>query len=526
MPNWVLPALIAALATALVATSVTAIMQFRAADQARAERDALAVEVAKLRDEVEELRDRLDRADDPTGGLLEDLLGGLEDDLGGLFDGLLGDPDDETDLGGLLDDLFGSAGRAGSSAPPGAACLTPDVAGGFDPGSLFGGSPTPTDPGGLVDRVGAQVAELRELDWQDDVEVAFLDDAATRDRLEELTALDDDARATLQAREHLLVAMRAVDEDIDLEAVQRQLLGDTVAGFYVPTTGETVVRVPDEGRPGPADLITLAHELDHALTDQVLGLPDRSAPPLRSDHDAANAALSVIEGDATLLMSRWALAHLSVVDQLRMATDPALAGATATLEDVPAVIVAELLFPYTAGMDWACDRWLEGGWAAIDAAYAQPPTTTAEILFGIPVDPATPLVPAAPGPGYEQLERTTFGAADLRFHLDAPGGDPDRALDDALERAAAWGGGQSTVWADGSRTASGLSLVDNGATTTTLCTTMTEWAARAFADAERVTTTTGVGFDAARSAAVSCTGDAVLLGFAEDLPTARRIAGG
>jgi hypothetical protein len=524
MPNWVLPALIAALATALVATSAAAIVQFRAADEARAERDALAAEVEELRAEVDELRDRLEDSDARAGGLLDDLLGGLGGDLGGLLDGLLGDGGDD-EFGGLFDDLLGGGGLLGSSAPPGAACLTPDLAGGLDPGALLGGSSTPTDLDALVDQVSAQVAELRELEWQEDVEVAFLDDAATRQRLEELTALDDDARASLEAQEQLLIAMRAVDEDIDLEAVQQQLLGDAVAGFYVSTTGETVVRVPEEGVPGPADRITLAHELDHALTDQVLGLPDRTAPPLDGDRDAATAALAVIEGDATLLMSQWAIAHLSLFDQLQLATDPAIAGSTASLDGIPSVIVADLLFPYTAGLDWVCDRWLDGGWTVIDAAYADPPTTTAEILFGTPVEPTTPVSLDGPGAGFGQLERTTFGAAELSFHLDAPGGDPARALDDVLERTAAWGGGESTVWSDGNSTAAGLTLIDSGASPVSLCTTMTDWAERAFADARRVERSTGVGFDGARSAAVSCSGDAVLVGLAEDLGVATRVVG-
>lgn len=487
MPSWILPTIVAVLATALIATTTVAVVQYRAASQASAERDQLAADIVELRAEVDELRAELEEAqaddadaDDGLGGLLDGLLGG-DNDLDGLLDGLLGG-----DSGGLLDGLLGDDGdETGSAFDPsaafGEACLVPDLGGGL--GSLFGGGgDAPDDLEELVAQTSDEVADLRELGWEQDVEVEFLDDDATRSRLDELFELDDDERAAQAGRGHLLTAIGALPDDVDLAEIQQELLGDAVAGFYVPETGETVVRVPDEGTLGAADRITLAHELEHALADQTLGLPDRAEPPLVDDTDASLGALALVEGDASLVMNLWALEHLGPMELLGLASDPSVAASAEAFDDMPDVLVRELVFPYTVGLDWACDVYLDGGWAAVDERYEDPPSTSAEVLFGTPITPAGVADLGAPGDGFEQTYTSTFGAAELLWQLEAPGGDPAAAVDGAWDRASAWAGGTAQAWHDGQDTAAAISLAfdpgDAG------CETMEAWARAAVPGAD------------------------------------------
>jgi uncharacterized protein YlxW (UPF0749 family) len=56
----ILPAIVGVLASAIIATSMAAIVQTRAADEARAERDALQTEVDELRDEIRQLEAELE----------------------------------------------------------------------------------------------------------------------------------------------------------------------------------------------------------------------------------------------------------------------------------------------------------------------------------------------------------------------------------------------------------------------------------------------------------------------------------
>jgi hypothetical protein len=563
-------ALIAAgLVTALVGLAVLAGLQGRALDAERDRFAALDAEVQGLRSEVETLRDELDAAtapppdasegedgergaDDPGdgGGDSDASDGGAADDVDALLDGLLGGGG-PPDLGGLLDGLLGGEGELGdllggllggegfgdlfaAGDTPGARCLLPS---GDDPigmlGELFGGSgagdaPADEDPDDLVRTIADQVAELRGLAWQDDVEVAFLDDVATRARLQELLAEEDAIdRAALAVQERLLTALRAIPADTDLEELQLALLEDSVAGFYVSDTGELVVRVPDDGRIRGIDRITIAHELQHALADQALGLPDPTEPPLSEDADATLAALAVVEGDATLVMQQWGLEHVSLMEQLGAFSDPDMVAAQAALDDVPHVLQQELLSPYLDGMDWVCDRYLEGGWPAVDAAYRSPPATSAEILFGEPVDPVAP-APLGTPRGFDEVGSMTFGAAPLLWLFEAPGDELDRALDTPEARAMAWGGGVAEVWSRGEDTAAGLALTDrSGPGAPGLCASMGAFVEAAYPDWRELPAEAGRVWRGPGGAAVlRCEVDDVVLGVGPDLVTATAIAVG
>jgi hypothetical protein len=454
--------------------------------------------VDELEDEADQLRSRLDRPDGSAAPVPADPLDGL---LDGLLDG-----------DGALGDLL-------TGGIPGAACMTP--AGGALDG-LLGGSadPLPEDPDALVEVVAEQVAELRALEWDHEVEVAFVDDAELSERLDGLLEQDVD-REALAAEHRLLAALGAVPDDLDLEQVQRELLDEQVAGYYVPETGELVVRVPEDGTIRPLDRVTLAHELEHALADQALGLPEAAHDPDPQDADARLGALALIEGDATLLMNLWALEHLSLTEQLAGAMSGDLAAAQASLAAIPHHLQRELLFPYTDGLDYVCELYLDGGWAAVDARYEDPPDTSVEVLHPERDGQAAQTPPPLTAPaGGQQLLQTTFGAAPLLWLFEAPGGDPARGLADARGRVADWAGGTVTAWDLEGRTAVGISLVDGGGEGG-LCEAMTAWHDGAFEDHRRQDAEGARVFVGQDSTAVlRCEDDEVRYALAPDLPAA------
>lgn len=178
-----------------------------------------------------------------------------------------------------------------------------------------------------------------------------------------------------------------------------------------------------------AQRVTVAHERQHALADQTLGLPLDDTD--RGDSDAARAALAVIEGDATLTMQRYAARALGVMDLLSLATQ-VLTADSEQFDAAPHYLRQELLFPYTAGLAFVCQLYADGGWDKINAAYTDPPTTTGEVLFPDrhghkPTNPRDP--GALPAP-WKLARQDTFGAAELLWLLQAPGGDPTRATGD------------------------------------------------------------------------------------------------
>lgn len=271
----------------------------------------------------------------------------------------------------------------------------------------------------------------------------------------------------------------------------------------------------------------LAHEIEHALADQHFGLPTGDRPdPERAD--AALAELALIEGDATLTMQRYAVAHLSFGEQLAMATDPAVLGAQADLDELPYHLVRQLTFPYLDGMAFVCDLHGRGGWAAIDRAYAARPTTTAQILFPERYgreDAADPGGPAESPPGWVRERSSSFGAAELLWLLEAPGGDTGRALEDPRRRVGEWAGGRLTLLTRGSEAAVAVGLVDRPGGDR-LCGTLTAWAEATW-PASAVIPVDGmeVALDGGiRDVVVACSSDGVRVGIAPDLDTARTLA--
>jgi hypothetical protein len=270
----------------------------------------------------------------------------------------------------------------------------------------------------------------------------------------------------------------------------------------------------------------------HALTDARLGIPDAFEDP-RADPEIIRAQQALIEGDATLGMQQFTLGALGFEEQMAVLMDPRVLGAQQEAGEFPYVLSAGLQLPYVEGMNFTCALYAEGGWEAVDAAYADPPTNTSQVLFPeryVPdrIEAIDPDPVGSPGGNWESLREVGFGAVDLLMLFSAPGDDTGSALSDPRERARAWGGGQAEVWSRGNDTAVGISLADTGEGLESLCDSMVSWELAAFPDHDTVDQNgqeelahSGDG----RAAVVVCDGPNVQIGIGPDLETARSMAG-
>lgn len=454
------------------------------------------------------------RADEPgDGGGLGDALGELGRRFGELFGG---DGDGSGDLGELFDQLPPQEDPQADQL----ACATPDE-------QVDGPAIPKSTAAAQVDAIADWVTALRKLDFEKVPEPQLLTGAQVNRRIQ--ADLDESyPPAKARAEERMLQLLGALPPDVDLRKEIGTLLAAQVAGFYDPDTSELVVRTNDPSAPlSTLDQITMAHELQHALADQALDLPV-DVTESTSDTDGALAALALIEGDATLTMQRFALSALDPLDQLRMLGDPRTRAGQQELEAAPYVLRRALIFPYEQGLAFACAQYRSGGWNAVNRAYERLPSTTAEVLWperyerGEPAqDPEDLSRPS----GYEQALRSTFGAADLLWLFEAPGDDEAAQLSDAMQRAAAWAGGEQALFTDGERAAGGISLVRRPGEAD-LCSSMVAWlrAARPEsrqsrdAPGERLALTGEPG-----GAVVRCKADQVRVGLADDLATARAV---
>jgi hypothetical protein len=432
----------------------------------------LSSELAAAESRIADLEDRL--ASPPGDG-----VSGLDDLLGGLLGG-----EGASSLDDLLGDLFG--GEDGLSGILGGA--------GADLGSCLNAVPGSIDIANddletQIDDIARAVSDIRELEFSDDVDPILVSPEEMGERVREL-AVEELPADVVDFDTRLWVALRMLDPGFDLVETQLDLLDSAVAGYYDPDSSDLVVATTASDSPlGPIDQVTLAHELIHALTDSELNFPDIIDDP-RADPERVRAIQALIEGDATLGMHQFSLGAIDLMDQFGMILDPRLAASQADLDEVPYLLSNGLQLPYLEGMSFACSLYADGGWEAVDAAYDDPPDTTAEILFPALYqegwEPQNPGVAGSPGEGWSELRTAGFGAVDLLNLFSAPGDDTSAALDDVRERVRSWGGGSATVWARGSDTAVLLNLIDSGAGNTSLCDSMEAWVRAAAVENARV----------------------------------------
>jgi hypothetical protein len=123
--------------------------------------------------------------------------------------------------------------------------------------------------------------------------------------------------------------------------------------------------------------MVIAHELDHALEDQVFGLDTERSE--RSD-DAGYAYLALVEGSASALMYDYLDRHFSTDVALGGIFGGAFAGGTG---DLPPFIVEGLTFPYVQGEAFVSELLERAGgrWTLVDLALSRrPPESTEQVL--------------------------------------------------------------------------------------------------------------------------------------------------
>jgi hypothetical protein len=283
------------------------------------------------------------------------------------------------------------------------------------------------------------VANERKLQFLRPVPATLLDDAAFAERLG-ADELDDAARAEITELEGMFKALGLLDGSIDLVAEIEATGGDAVVGFYDTESGQLFVRGTEIT---PYTRAVLVHELTHALDDQHFGL---ARPALEDgDHEEAAAFQALVEGNAMRMEMRWidrlpAADRASVVDADARAAD----GARGSFQ--PAYYFG--YFPYLEGRAFAEAVADAGGEARIDRAFADPPTTTAEIL--VPerylhgIGGALLTAPRAEG---EEIESGMFGALALFLVLETA-----VSPEEAAVATVAWEGDSFVAWRDGERT--------------------------------------------------------------------------
>ena len=289
--------------------------------------------------------------------------------------------------------------------------------------------------------IAGRVEALRDLRFERMPRPVRVDAAqARREGLAELDRTYPEERR--RADEEVLKLLGLIEPDADLRELAATLYGEGVAGYYDPRTER--MRVVAGAATGTRVLaeMTLAHELTHALEDQVYGL---GVEDLSGSDDQVLARLALIEGTASALMYRYAERHFTAEETL----GGVLASAFADTAQLPPFLQSQTVFPYLEGEAFVSALLDRAGsrWDLVDLAYrARPPSSTEQVLHPdayLGVDEPAPVrlrVGAVLGDGWTRAAAGTWGELSTRELLATAGGGG------SADAAAGWGGDRYELW--------------------------------------------------------------------------------
>jgi hypothetical protein len=212
----------------------------------------------------------------------------------------------------------------------------------------------------------------RGLTFKQPVKVEFLNSAQFD---KEVSVPQPTSKADFAAQGLALRALRAlglVHGNVNLAASENSLTQSDVVGLYVDSKRTVFVRGTTLT---PYVRVTLAHELTHALQDQYFGLA--KLRDQASGDDTAVTAL--IEGDAVRDENLYEQSLSSADQQTYLREQNQLQVTASKTAAVPEILSEIQAFPYNFGPTFVDALAQNGGTAAIDRAFRDPPVSEAQI---------------------------------------------------------------------------------------------------------------------------------------------------
>ena len=305
--------------------------------------------------------------------------------------------------------------------------------------------PKPEEQTGDRQSIEQQTSELRGLPFKNLVNYKIIDRSELRRVLVEKVK-EQYTPQEMRDYSRTLAAVGLVPEGTDLLNVLVSLYNEQVAAFYVPEE-HALYTFKDLVFSSNLDKMLLSHELTHALQDQNFDLL-KYPLKVKTNDDLALATSALIEGDATVLMTRW---YMENVDPSKMLGDVGamFSQNTAKLREAPPYLREMLMFPYQEGQQFATALYSSGGTVAIDAAFRNPPTTTKDILHPDKflrqrATPEHPDLPKLEAGDWQLIGNNTLGEFGTRFVLGQGMG-----VYDAYALAEGWNGDRYQVYERG-----------------------------------------------------------------------------
>jgi hypothetical protein len=297
------------------------------------------------------------------------------------------------------------------------------------------GGPPPIDPtdtpepaSGAVASVDVQelardVARIRHLELRAPIVFRALPSAEFVSRLESTSVTAESAND--ERTDAFWQGFGFITEGGSARAATHRVLDAHVSGFYDSTAKQLFLRdmQANGGRVilrGKTDRQVLVHEIEHALQDQVFGLPARGT---RLTDDQALALRAVFEGDAMLTMiadealhdgspDHWVSRVTRFVRARSAASLVRMGEHSPELLAAPPLVQKRVLFPYVDGLTLMADVYRAGGVPLVDRVFLHPLVSTEQVLHPdryVEGDAPVPVAPPAAPEGARVVSHGTMG---------------------------------------------------------------------------------------------------------------------
>ena len=232
---------------------------------------------------------------------------------------------------------------------------------------------------GQMDEIQQQVMAIRGLDMSTELKRDLMTPEELQDKVINDFFADYTDEDALQDSK-VLSTLGLIEEGFDLKQFYLDLYSEQIAGYYDSETKDMYVIAGEKF--GGMERMTYAHEFNHVLQDQNYDLENGmklNEDYCKEDTEYCAAVSALIEGDSVSAEQAWFIQHSTRQDQQDLFsfqedyTSP-------VYDAAPAYMKEDFLFPYTLGYDFVQGLIEQGDWAAVDAAYRNPPVTTEMIL--------------------------------------------------------------------------------------------------------------------------------------------------
>lgn len=261
----------------------------------------------------------------------------------------------------------------------------------------------------------------RGLTFLHPVKVRFLADKDFEKTVtEDESKLDKDERKQIDQFTGLFRALGLLAGNVDLFKAFNEAHGSGTLAYYSSEEQEIVIRgqsVTSNGRP------TVVHELTHVLQDQHFDIGNR-LEKLRKANDKVTSTEydvfdAIVEGDAERVATNYTKT-LPAKQQRALAANQEQESKDA-YRTVPKVVVTMITSPYTLGEAMVQSAAANGGNAAVDELFRDPPTHDSVLLdplAGLDTsdNPSEVAIPDLQS-GEKKFEAGEFGALSLYFML-------------------------------------------------------------------------------------------------------------